>query len=82
MAQKRITKHACRPRGHLPPPPGETLSAKDALTKLPSLMIRSPKVSSNSTSSALGCHRNRFDKARVTKCAAIATLPSVKVRAG
>jgi hypothetical protein len=81
VRQKELLSMPSRDNATLPPRPGDASGAAEPVTKFPSLMIRSPKVSSNSTSSALGCPMNRFDKARVTKCAAIATLPSVKVRA-
>jgi hypothetical protein len=80
--KKELLSMPAPAQGTLPARPGDTLGAKDALTKLPFLMmIPSPKDPVMARSQRSGCPRNRFDKARITKYAAIATLPPVKVRA-
>jgi hypothetical protein len=56
--KKELLSKEGQPQGHLPPPPGETLSAKDALTKLPGLKTLQWQVLSSQDATG-----NRFDKA-------------------
>jgi hypothetical protein len=82
FGKKEFLPRATPVTGYPPPPSSETRSAKSPLTKLPVACLSARyDTRVNGTFSALGCLLNRFDKARVTKYAAIATLPPVKVRA-